>query len=70
VSIQFCSTDYRFPAHLTELAVRKTVSVHSTWEPPSLFLLEQASSAMQACDLNRCDGVLDNYLFSRMIMSY
>lgn len=55
--------DYRLPAHLAELAVRKTVSVHSTWEPPSLFLLEQALSATQAWELNRCEGVLDNYFF-------
>ena len=61
MSIQFCSMDYRLPTHLAELAVRKPVSVHSSWEPPSLLLLEQALSAAEACDLNRCEGALDNY---------
>lgn len=63
MSTQFCSLDYKLPTHLAELAGRKTVSVRSSWEPPSLFLLEQALSAMQASDLNRCEGVLDNFLF-------
>lgn len=63
MSIQFRSMDYRLPAHLAELAVGKSVSVHSSWEPPSLFLLERALSAMQAHDLNRCQGALDIFFF-------
>lgn len=61
MSIQFCGMDYRLPTRLAELAVRKTVSVHPSWEPPSPFLLEQALSAMQACGFNRCEVVLDNF---------
>lgn len=64
MSIQFCSMDYKLPTHLAEPAVRTTVSIHSSWEPPSLFLLEQALSAIQACVLKRCEGALGNYLFS------
>lgn len=63
MSIQFCSMDYRLPTHLAELAVGKSVSVHSSWEPLSLFLLEWALSAIQAHDLNRCHGALDNFFF-------
>lgn len=50
---EICSINYRLPTHLAELMVRQIVSIHSNWEPPSLFLLEQAFSAMLA-HLNRC----------------